>query len=324
MSTIRNDNTTGGGMYAPSQGINTALTNPNGITSATYSNGAGFGGSAENFVTGNPFKPAPQGYTPYNPALGPTQQPLAPAPAPAPVPAPAPAPGGQMGYIPDEPGPVNADPNQAYATMCGAGFPPQEAAKHALNGTTPPGMPNIPQAALSPYNSTLVPPPAAPTGPQIEEHGGPIQGAAQPTNWQSRQQRGGQYDTSGLGATISGGPPPGYGTGFSGGYGTGFSGPYLSGSNVNPFAETGMNNAELLANRQTGGGPPPGFYGSGPGQQPQGGSGNGTLLSNLMGPRLGGYGYGQGSNVSMMQALQGGGGQGYGDFLSQLLARYGG
>jgi hypothetical protein len=39
----------------------------------------------------------------------------------------------------------------------------------------------------------------------------------------------------------------------------------------------------------------------------------------------GGYGYGQGSNVSMLQALMGGGGGGYGDFLSQLLSRnYGG
>ena len=248
MSTIRNDNTTGGGMYAPSQGINTALTNPNGITSATYQSGAGFGGSAEHFVTGNPFKPVPQGFTPYNPALGPTQQPLAPTPTPtpAPAPAPAPAPGGQMGYIPNEEGPVNTtDPSQVYAQMCGDGWPPQEAAKYAISGTMPPGSSTT--ISGGPYNSTLVPPPAAPIGPQIEEHGGPIQGEAQ---LGGRQQRGGQYDTT---------------------------------------------------------------YG-----------GNGTLLSNLLGQRgYGGYGYGQGSNVSMMQALQGGGGQGYGDFLSQLLARYG-
>ena len=236
MSTIRNDNTTGGGMYAPSQGINTALTNPNGITSATYQSGAGFGGSAEHFSTGNPFTPAPQGFTPYNPALGPTQQP--PAPTLPPPPAPAPAPGGQMGYIPSEEGPVNTtDPNQAYAVMCGFGVPPQEAAKHAVNGTTPNGMPG-PNAG-QPYDPNN-------TAPQ--NFNMPIQGEAQ---LGGRQQRGGQYDTT---------------------------------------------------------------YG-----------GNGTLLSNLMGPRLGGYGYGYGtgSNVSMMQALQGGGGQGYGDFLSQLLARYG-
>lgn len=209
-----------------------------------------------------------------------------------------------MGYIPDEPGPVNADPNQAYATMCGAGVPPQEAAKHAVNGTTPPGMPgpNVPAQAPVLRESRGG---QYDTGRPINavKSGGPPPGfygsgpGQQPQDINDillsnllgqqggRQQRGGQYDTSGLGATISGGPPPGYGTGFQP------SGP-------SPFDQL--------------------F------QQPQGGSGNGTLLSNLMGPRLGGYGYGQGSNVSMMQALQGGGGQGYGDFLSQLLARYGG
>ena len=192
MSTIRNNNTTGGGMYAPSQGINTALSNPNGITGVRQTNGAGgFSGNAEHFYTG-----------PLN------STPPAPAPAPAPVEPLAPQMGGQIGINPED----------NYKSLIASGCLPKEAAKHAINGTTPPGIP-------------------------------------------SRPQRGGQYDTtnmpSGPMGVISGGP-----------------------------------------------------------------IGN-NLLNSWNGGRQGGYGYGQGSNVSMLQALMGGGGQGYGDFLSQLLARYG-
>ena len=287
MSTIRNNNTTGGGMYAPSQGINTAVTNPNGITGVHQSNGAGgFSGNAEHFSTGNPFKPAP-------------------APAPAPQqPAPAPDYSGQLNGIynqllgrdirqngldywsndlangasmddvranimrgqeyadyqsaqnppapaPEMGGEMEGSPEENYKNLIASGCMPSVAAKHAINGTTPPGIP-------------------------------------------ARPQRGGQYDSTygthttqpvgGPMGVVSGGPPqtPAYGYGQQGGIG---------------------NN---LINSWNGG------------QQ----GGNGSLLSNLLGQQ-GRYGYGQGSNVSMLQALMGNGGRGYGDFLSQLLARYG-
>ena len=68
-------------------------------------------------------------------------------------------------------------------------------------------------------------------------------------------------------------------------------------------------------------GPPPQTPAYGYGQQ-GGGIGN-NLINSWNGGQQGRYGYGQGSNVSMLQALMGNGGNGYGDFLSQLLARYG-
>ena len=247
MSTIRNANTTGGGMYAPSQGINTALTNPNGITSASYSDGSGFSGNAEHFSTGNPFKPVPQGYTPYNPALGPSQQPLPTAPPPTAPNSAAPAVPGPIGAsapvlnpAPGAPGATGVfgealpdDPNQAYAQLCSFGVPPAEAAKAVISGRPP--------------------------------------------------QRGGQYDTtSNPRQQTGGGLGPNLATGPS-------------------YQPTGPSPFDQYAAQM-----PPNPFGN----------------NNFFG---GGYGYGQGSNVSMLQALMGGGGGGYGDFLSQLLSRnYGG
>ena len=63
-----------GGMfdaYAPSSGINNERDNPNGITGVHQTNGAGgFSGNTEHFSTGNPFKPVPPGYVPFDPTRG--------------------------------------------------------------------------------------------------------------------------------------------------------------------------------------------------------------------------------------------------------------
>jgi hypothetical protein len=77
------------------------------------------------------------------------------------------------------------------------------------------------------------------------------------------------------------------------------------------------------------GGPPPGFYDRPPQRGGQYdttgrfGRPSTSFGDNFFGGGFGGggqYGYGQGSNVSMLQALMGGGGGGYGDFLSRLLS----
>ena len=350
MSTIRNANTTGGGMYAPSQGINTALTNPNGITGAHQSNGAGFSGNAENFVTGNPFKPVPQGYTPYNPALGPTQQPLPVAPPPTAPNSAAPAvPGGPIGSsgpagpigasapvlnpAPGAPGATGVfgealpdDPNEAYAQLCSFGVPPAEAAKAAISGQAPPTMGGFRQSGGERPYALGNPPPGfySSQGAQLPEHAGPIQGEAElgPYGF-----NGVPSQTGGPMGTISAGPPPGYGRppqrggqydGTGGGPPPGWNG--QTGFGPNPRQQTG---GGLGPNLATG----PSYQPTGPSpfdqyaaQMPPNPFGN----NNFFGGGFGGggrYGYGQGSNVSMLQALMGGGGGGYGDFLSQLLSR---
>ena len=289
MSTIYNDNTTGGGMYAPSTGINNALTNPNGITGAHQSNGAGFSGNAEHFTFGDPFKAAPQGYTPYNPALGPTQQPLPTAPVPTAPNSAAPAVPGQADYItyggPQAPvlspahgatdvfgtrevgsgvtgdsGPrgtgvfgeqLPSDPNEAYIAMCNMGMPPAEAAKAVISGQTPS---------------------IGSSGP-----GGPM---------------GQMYDTAGgSGVRQSGGQPPGYGQPGSQFVKSGGPPPGFYGEHAGPI----QGEAELGPSRQTGGGPPPGWNyqtGFGPNPPQRGGQYDAT----------GSWGRGNGAMVSMPSA----------------------
>ena len=62
-----------GAAYAPSSGI---APNPYGVTGVTDPNtGVGFQGNPEHFAFGNPFKPAPAGYVPFNPEWGVDQDP---------------------------------------------------------------------------------------------------------------------------------------------------------------------------------------------------------------------------------------------------------
>lgn len=357
MSTIRNNNTTGGGMYAPSQGINTAVTNPNGITGVHQSNGAGgFSGNAEHFSTGNPFKPAP-------------------APAPAPQqPAPAPDYSGQLNGIynqllgrdirqngldywsndlangasmddvranimrgqeyadyqsaqnppapaPEMGGEMEGSPEENYKNLIASGCMPSVAAKHAINGTTPPGIPARPQRGGQ-YDTTQGFPPAQQGGgPMGVKSGPPPQTAAY---GYPPQTNGGPMGTV---SGPSGGPPQS--SGDTGAYGGGPMGVKSGigsqgGFDIMPGGPMGV---------KSGGPPQTAAYGYGQQGGPMGNNllnswnggqqgGNDSLLSNLLGQQ-GRYGYGQGSNVSMLQALMGNGGRGYGDFLSQLLARYG-
>jgi hypothetical protein len=62
-----------GPAYAPSSGI---TPNAYGVTGVTDNNtGAGFHGNPEHFAFGDPFKPVPAGYVPFNPEWGVDQNP---------------------------------------------------------------------------------------------------------------------------------------------------------------------------------------------------------------------------------------------------------
>ena len=307
MSTIRNNNTTGGGMYAPSQGINTALSNPNGITGVHQSNGAGgFSGNAEHFYTG-PFNSTPAPAPGGNPSamanglINGRPQNAAPAPA------------------PDYSGQLNGMYNELLGRDIKQGgldywsndlangasiddvranvMRGQEYADYQASQTSPyqadMAVSNMPAAPGAPFGG-------APNDPTLQYYDG-------------RQQRGGQpslppIPQSGgpMNAVMSGGPPQ------TAAYGYGHP----------PLASQGLPPAQQ-------GGGPMGVVSGGPPQTPaygygqQGGGIGNNLLGGWNGGQQGGYGYGQGSNVSMLQALMGGGGNGYGDFLSQLLSRYG-
>ena len=136
----------------------------------------GFGGQPGNpyptYGGNRPGVSAPTSTTPPpgNPVLssggiggglgfGPTQSPVTPTPAPTgggtgpTLGGPGLAPGSSPNFNnmssvleSEGMGGFTPDPNESYASMCGMGVPPAEAAKHAINGTTPPGMPG-PNAA---------------------------------------------------------------------------------------------------------------------------------------------------------------------------------